>query len=505
MHSLKEWSKATRYIYITLLFSSGLAILLYCFRNGISGNDFWWHIKVGEWICENRAVPHKDIFSWYGMSHDFEWTAHEWLSEIIYWLLYKWSGEGGIFLFSVGSAILMLLLLLWRIRRYLTDNCLITAFYICLFCVLMSLFFYGRPHVFSFYLLYGELYCLYEYTEGRRKWCIYLIPILACLWSNLHGGYANLSYLLILLVILSGIRKWRIGRIYSNRWKMGQLIQLLVIMLLTIGTVCFNPAGYRILIYPYVNLTDPVAMNAISEWAAPDAKNIGQLVLYFFPILLMSSGILLGRQAVKLRDVVLMLLFLFLFFRSVRFIVLFYISAAFWAFPYQLPCRLKDIDTTVEKILVAGLELLLVFMVGFSVRGCLAVWKQGELITETLDKQVIELVIEDAPERLFNDYNYGGSLIFYEIPVFVDERADLYAQDHLLADCVSLMLLQQANSSAGTERLNVEALVEQYDFDAFLIGTNRPLYSYLASHEDRYEAVYVSENTAYYQKRNQQQ
>ena len=45
----------------------GIILLLYCFSFGISGNDFWWHVKVGEWICDNKVIPTHDIFSWYGM------------------------------------------------------------------------------------------------------------------------------------------------------------------------------------------------------------------------------------------------------------------------------------------------------------------------------------------------------------------------------------------------------------------------------------------------------
>lgn len=488
-------SKTTRILFFILLISSGFTILLYCFCNGISGNDFWWHIKAGEWICEHKTVPNQDIFSWYGTAHGFEWIAHEWLAEVFFWLLYKWCGEIGVFIFSMGSAVLMLLLLVWRIRKYFLDNCMVTSLYLCLFCVLMSLFFYGRPHVFSYFLLYGELCCLYEFMEGRRKRCIYLIPLLACLWSNLHGGSSNLAYLLVLLVILCGIREWHIGRLCSIRWNSRQFIQLLIVFLLTIGALCLNPAGYRILSYPYVNMADPVAMQAVSEWAAPDAKNIGDLVLYFLPILLVSFGILFREQAVKLWDVILMLLFLFLFFRSARFIILFYISAAFWAFPYQLPCRLKNIEKNTEKILIVGLEISLLVISGLSVRDCLSAWRRGELITTALDVQVIERIREDQPERLFNDYNYGGALIFNEIPVFINERTDVYAQEHLLADCISLMFLQQAGG------LDVEALMRKYDFDAFLIETDRPLYSYLSSHEEWYEVIYVSEETAYFRRK----
>jgi len=489
--------KTTRLAFYILLVSGSLAILFYCFGGGISGNDFWWHIKTGEWICQNRRVPDRDIFSWYGVEHGFSWVAHEWLAEVLLWRIYQCGGEKGIYLFSLGGAMLMTFLLIGRVRPYLIKNCVVTAFYICLFCVLTSAFFYGRPHIFSFFLLYGELCCLYGFAEGGHGGRLCLIPILACLWSNLHGGSSNLSYLLVLAFLVCGIREWRVGRLYSVRWSRRQLLWLLAVLLLTVCAVCVNPAGYRMLLYPYECMADPVAMRLISEWASPDAKNIGELVLYFLPILLMSFGLCFGEQKVRLQDAAMMLFFLLLFFRSVRFIMLFYIAAAFWAFPYGVPCRLKNIEKNYEKLLLSGAEAVLIVLVCMGIGNCAETWRKGEMITVALEEEVIEFVREDAPVRLYNDYNYGGDLIFAEIPVFIDGRADVYAQDHLLAESASLLLLCDTGSGVPA----VDALIERYGFDAFLIEVGRPLYSYLASHEERYEAVLVTGETAYFRKR----
>lgn len=497
--------KSTKKRYFMLLISGMMAVLLICFREGISGNDFWWHLKVGEWICKYNTVPRRDIFSWYGVAQGFTWTAHEWLSEVIYWLIYRNSGEGGIFLFSVGMAVLMMVLIVVRIRQYFFEKCLMGTWYIFMFCILESLFFYGRPHVFSYFLLYGELYCLYEYAEDRKKWCLYILPLLTCLWSNLHGGSSNLSYLLVFAVLLCGIREWHIGRIYSSKWSRRQCLELSAVFGMCIGAVCIQPAGFEMLLYPYRNMADMVMLRVIGEWAAPDAKNIGELVLYFVPIVFLCFGFLAGEQRIRLLDVIIVFFFLFLFFRSVRFIMYFYIAAAFGTFSYQLPCKLKSIKKRWEKAGVWCLELLLLITVGIGMRDCVVTWKQGGLISTVLDEQVLEVVKKDAPARLFNDYNYGGALIFQDIPVFIDGRADVYLQDHLLAESVSLMNLQQRKTVRSTgqeeEWEDVEALIEKYDFDAFLIERERPLFSYLASHEDWYEAVLVTEETGYFRRK----
>ena len=92
-------------------------VLLFCFADGIAGNDFWWHIKVGEWILENRQIPISDIFSWYGTQNQLPWTAHEWLSDVIYFVIYAVFDELGVFLFSVAAAMGMALLMLHHVKR----------------------------------------------------------------------------------------------------------------------------------------------------------------------------------------------------------------------------------------------------------------------------------------------------------------------------------------------------------------------------------------------------
>lgn len=487
--------------YFVLLLTVSVFLLLYFFSDGISGNDFWWHVKTGEWICANRTVPDRDIFSWYGTAQGLKWVAHEWLAEVIFWQLFRVTGEKGIYLLSLGSAVLMTVLMTLRVWKYVMENCLVTAFYLCFFCVAGSLFFYGRPQVFAFFLLYAELYCLYKFMEEGKSWCLYLIPAAACLWSNLHGGSANLSYILVAVVLLGGVRSWRVGRIYGIKWTKVQICHLLSVLFLSLGAVFINPAGPEVFLFPYVNMSDPVAMNLISEWASPDAKKIGEILHFFTPVFLLCFGMFFGRKEIRVQDAVIGLLFLFLFFRSSRFLIWFEITAAFWAFPYVLPCRLKETGSLLERSLVVCLELALLAGCGKEIWECRGAWEREELVEKVLEESVLETVEKDAPSRIYNDYNYGGALIYAGIPVFIDERADIYTQENLLAQGASLLLMQQLDSSAGTIIFDPEEMIARYNFDAFLVGVDRPVYSYLHSHGEWYEEVLTTENAAYFRRK----
>lgn len=56
--------------------------------------DIWWHLKVGDWIFENCAVPHNGIFSL--TARNRPWVAHSWGYEVILSRVYHWFGLMGL-------------------------------------------------------------------------------------------------------------------------------------------------------------------------------------------------------------------------------------------------------------------------------------------------------------------------------------------------------------------------------------------------------------------------
>ena len=488
----------TKYICVIITFMALLAVTLLCFSNGISGNDFWWHIKVGEWVVEHKAVPNVDIFSWCGMEKEISWTAHEWLADVIFYYLYSIGGSIGIFLFCLVSAITMSVLMFREAKKNIEKNFLISGLFFVLFAVIASLFFYGRPHVFSYFLLFFELKFLYEFMDDFNSKKIFLIPIIAIFWSNLHGGSASLSYILCFLFLFSGIFNISYGRVENKRFDANSKFRLVMVTLGAVLGVLVNPIGIRVLAYPYINLSDNISMSVISEWLPPDAKIIGNVILYFLPILLMTLGIICGRTKIRLVDILVMLAFLFLFFRSARFIVLWYISAIFYAFRYLPEVKIKAITKKSEKIAVFSLIVLLCIPCVMGINDTTKTYKNGTLITETMSKTAIEIIRKDSPKRIYNDYNLGEALIYNDIPVFFDARADLYAQEGIMADGISLMYLEPVGQTNQCGYIDVEAMIEKYHFDAILILKGRSLYSYIMNHPEKFKLIYEDDSLGYF-------
>ena len=99
-----------------------------------------------------------------------------------------------------------------------------------------------------------------------------------------------------------------------------------------------------------------------------------------------------------------------------------------------------------------------------------------------LDDKVISILKEKKPERLYNMYNYGGILIYNDILVFVDGRADLYSK-YNYRDYLNISKLNG----------DYPKLIEKYNFDYFLVSTNYPINTYL-KYSDKYELVYENKD-----------
>lgn len=496
----KKWMKedwATEEVVFPFIVVGVVLVLLFCFSNGIWGNDFWWHIKVGEWICENGKIPENDIFSWYGIEKKLPWTAHEWLADVIYYLIMRFGGEAGVYFFCLGAGFLMTFLILGQVKEQIKENVLIGSVYIIFLAVTISLFFYGRPHVFSFFLLFFELKILYGFVENTDSKWIWCVPVIGCLWSNLHGGSSNLAYLLCLVFLIASTLNINFERMYSEQLPNSAVVKLAIVSFTTIISILINPIGIKVLTFPYSSISDALMMSAISEWEPPDAKNIAQLVIYFMPIVLMTIGIIAKKTRVRLLDFLIMGMFLYLFLRSVRFIMLWYIAACFYAFPYLPKLELKPLEKKVEKKLLAIAFVLFCIPLVMEVNNVVQS-ERNSYVSKVMSDEAIKAVKNNPTERMYNDYNLGEALIYNDIFVFYDARADMYLQENIFADGISMSNLIQKNPDAETTYVDVEKLIEKYDFDSILILKFRPLYSYLSSHEEMVECIYEDEDLAYF-------
>ena len=82
-------------------------------------------------------------------------------------------------------------------------------------------------------------------------------------------------------------------------------------------------------------------------------------------------------------------------------------------------------EIRVSNLPIYILSSLIVLILGVSIYNFKYVNLTNKL---NLNGEVIKIIKKEKPNRLFNMYEYGGELIYNDIPVFIDGRADLYSK-----------------------------------------------------------------------------
>ena len=141
-------------------------------------SDTWWQLRAGEWTWEAGRPMLRDEFT-----HTVEgqpWPNHEWLSNLLFFLVYK---AGGLPLLTALCAAAVTLA--WGLVFRLTRGPVILRVALTgAGALLSSPAWCLRPQVLTLAMVAITLTLL---VERRRLW---LLPVLFVLWANLHGAVA---------------------------------------------------------------------------------------------------------------------------------------------------------------------------------------------------------------------------------------------------------------------------------------------------------------------------
>src|ERR1043166_3720182 len=178
----------------------------------LSDGDFWWHLKTGEYIINTHSIPKTDIFSF--TNYGKPWVAHEWLSEVIFYVIFSKLGFNALI---VIFAILTSLAFWFAFKR--ADSHPVIGGFATLLGVWTVLPTIGvRPRVFTLLLASVFLIVLETYVrreKGPHIW--WLVPVMA-IWVNLHGGFLIGLVLIALVIIGLPLDAWAEGQTLMSTW-----------------------------------------------------------------------------------------------------------------------------------------------------------------------------------------------------------------------------------------------------------------------------------------------
>ena len=436
--------------------------------------DYYWHIKAGETIFQKGIIRH-DIFSW--IVKGKYWMSHEWLFETILYGLKCIFGKYHIIIYCFSCYFLLFgFLFLTNYKAYL-KNFLYTLFYL-LFFVMTSLgFVQARPYLISFLLLAVTIYLLFDLYHNAESYKIYFLPIVTIIWANVHGGSSNLPYLLCFIFFIIGHFSFQFKKIESNRLKKKQLYRYFIVFILCIISVCINIHGIKMLTYPYTNMLDSKMIQSIAEWQSTNFNNIFHYVYLFYLLFLLFTFIFSSKR-IRFIDFVLFLICVYLGLKSVRFWIFTPIIMSFVIFYYVESKKYKELKNV---FIIISFFFIFVFL--FNFKSFSNIKYQNYISSD-----VLSVVKEAKPIRLFNMYDYGGELLYHDISVFIDGRADLYSGTYY-NDYLTIINFTK----------NAVSLIKKYDFDYYLISDNCSLYTFISKSEE-YELIYKEKNVYFYKK-----
>src|SRR5918999_2689656 len=238
-----------------------------------SAVDLAYHLKVGELIVAERAVPRTDVLAWTTAGRP--WLDQNWGAQVALYGIWR---LGGFPLLTAASALCTVAA--WGLAaaacRRRTANLRLIAGAVLAGHLAAAAGFSPRPQMFSLVLFAAELYLL-EVARTRPRVAL-AIPLLMVLWANLHGAFV-VGVGLLVIEVAAAI--WRRDRPGAARY--------LVVTAASLAALLVNPWGARVLGYALSFPANPTVTGIVSEWGPPTLRQpAGALLLVAIGVLVVA-------------------------------------------------------------------------------------------------------------------------------------------------------------------------------------------------------------------------
>ena len=459
--------------------------------------DFFWHLNAGKVMDNQQSILLTDLFSF--TKFNDHWTNHSWLSQILFYLTYKFSGYLGIMIFvAVVTTATMLL-----IYKSMLGKSILKAFLIVFAVLISAVVWSPRPQIFSllcFAILY-QFITKYDKTSNRKY--LFFIGFLFLIWSNLHAGF-SLGILFVFLFILGKIIDLIVNYEKYKNEKI-KIISLVILLAVCICIVCINPNGINTWKVQFDTVSIGTLQNQIDEWASPDFHKIEQQPYLWIWLLFV---LFLGVTTYKFRfqEILPILAFGALGFIAKRNYAIFAIVifpslskiiVSFIGTEIRSPYFFRNWKSSVDKINVIPkpifqkiINFSFIILAGFAII-LKIVYLGNELVLKTYEKKLYPaeaigfLEMNSIPDgNLLNSYAWGGYINWKnpKLLVFVDGRTDLFG-DEILGDWIKLV-----NSES-----EYQDLLLKYDIGWVFLEKDLPIVKTLIN--DNWQ-VFYSDNIA---------
>lgn len=312
--------------------------------------DLGWHIKVGESIYQEQAVPHINHYNFVFSDNDNFWVDHEWLSNLLTYLIYDNFGYLSLTLFFALILFFTLLILNQFIFNKISSQPIFKTLLIILEIILIKGILPSsgiRIQELSWLFFILLLLIIYNFEDKvilkkKKPWLIlgFLIPLFF-LWTNSHGSFILGPVILFIYIIVKAGEiiifksncKLKSFFDFSRTLEKQNILHLSLALILSSAISLINPYGLKLFDFLFIYSKNTAYLRIIAEWFSLFSFplvpwNLIYLVIflvvfiYFFIINKKKEELQFIRQPWNLA---LNLIFLILFLKSKRHFPLFFI------------------------------------------------------------------------------------------------------------------------------------------------------------------------------------
>lgn len=411
-----------KYIFLLIF----LAVIFITAIVPINSNDFFWHLKSGEYLLKYKEFPLLDPFTYTAMPDDPDFPGRPqfimkqyWLAQILYAVLVKYFGLEGVIYFRGFLYLIIASLVIYMLNKKTSSSLIFIPLILFALSTRIALEDSDRPQLFAFLFSFLVVVIIEAAVNEREKWLFYLNIPLMLIASNMHAGYVvGIVYMII----------YMFSAFFEERLKPYRKA-IVISGIISISITYLNPAHWQV-IHETIRVYNPTRVTqTIMEYKSPFTifpyvtANIGWLSYWALVIISLPAMI---HQFKKRRFTwgLLMLLTIGASLSSMRYIYFFIpISTIVTSFFLNDLFSGRFSMKAPLQIAAALLLLLVIYLKPFHsnqvhIKNILWEMSQPVSASDFLSK-------EDLPQPVFNDIHYGGYLewkLWPKYKMFIDTR-----------------------------------------------------------------------------------
>lgn len=415
-------ARGERYAQMGLLAVLLSAPVIMCLHAAcVADPDLWWHMRVGELIAQNHAIPHAEPFT--RQFAGTPWLPYSWSFELLIFKLYQRFGVMGILGYS-ATMVLAIAAALNRMLRRIHPDFILTAGLTYAACFSFGHLYTPRPWMFSILLFTLELDILMRVRRTGRLRELAWLPLIFALWANLHIEYVYglaIAGLALLESLVATRRR-------SPEGFVPPLAMAGALAASGLATLA-NPFGWRIYAVVYDLVVHGGGTEHISEMQAIPFRDPADYCL--LGLALAAVAALSWTRRFRLFETGALLFAIVVAFHEQRDAWLISITATA-VLVSVLPVR-KDVKIVQLPRFATAFAALVAACV------LLVAPRALKVTPSLLNNQLASVMPVDAVQAIrakgyqgpiFNDFNWGGYLIWaLREPVAIDGRSNIYGND----------------------------------------------------------------------------